>query len=107
MRSVRQQSATAVTKLGSVCAALIRRGKSPPSGAQHRGLAPWCRRDAADRVAKAASDVFAVVETGETEKFVAATAACTCRPTRFTRCDEPVHFLPGLQIRFDCSRVCH
>ena len=37
------------------------------SGAQHRGLAPsWCSHDAADRVAKAVSDGFALVEAGET-----------------------------------------
>ena len=44
--------------------------KSPSqSGAQHRGLAPrWSRHDAADRVAKLASDGFALVETGELKK---------------------------------------
>ena len=49
----------------------------PLSGAQHRGLAPsWCRHDAADRVAKAASGGFALVEASETVEFVAAAAAC-------------------------------
>ena len=64
-----KKAATVVTELGSVCAALTRRGKPPSlSGAQHRGLVPsWCRHDAADRVEKAASDGFSLVETGETE----------------------------------------
>ena len=45
-----------------------------PSGAQHRGLAPsWCRHDAADSVAKAASDGFALVEAeicGDLSSFI-------------------------------------
>ena len=63
-----------------------------PTVAQHRGLAPsWCRHDAADRVAKAASDGFVLVEVGETVDLIAATAACgrqpsARRPTRFTSC---------------------
>ena len=50
-----------------MCAALTRRGGSiPPVGGHYRGLAPsWCRHDATDRVAKAASDGFELVETGE------------------------------------------
>ena len=54
-----------------MCPALIRRRESsPPSGAQLRDRAPsWCRHDAADRVGKAASDGFALVETGETATF--------------------------------------
>ena len=92
--SERKKAATTVTKLGSVCAAHIRRRGPPPhpSRAQHRGLTPsWCRHDAADRVAKVASDGFALVEAGGTLEFVAATAACggqpsACRPTRFTSC---------------------
>ena len=74
----------------------------PQSGAQHRGLAPWCCRDVAD-VAKAASDGFALVETGQTAEFVAASAAC--RPTRFTRCSRrarPLSCLPSGTFR---SRV--
>ena len=49
-----------------LCApALIRRKESPPSsGAQHRGMASsCCRHGAADRVAKAATDGSALVET--------------------------------------------
>ena len=73
---------------------------SPP-GAQHRGLAPsWCHHGAADRVAKAACDGFALVETGETVEFVAATAACgrqppACRLTRFTSCSRRARPLPA------------
>ena len=67
------EGATTVTKLGSVCAALIRRRESfARRGAQRRGLAPsWCHHGATDRVGK-----LALVETGETVKLVAATAAC-------------------------------
>ena len=59
---------------------LVRRKESEPplptSGAQHRGMAPSrCRHDAADSVAKAASDSFALVETEVCWESVAAVRA--------------------------------
>ena len=83
--------------------------ESPPP------IETWCHRsapghDAADRVAKAASDGFVLVEVGEAVEFVAATAACggrpsACRPTRFTNYSKRTRPLSLLPSSTFCSNV--
>ena len=69
-------------------------------GAQHRGLAPsWYRHDAADRVAKAASDGFALVQTGELRNSLRQlSVARDNNPTSGSDArGKPVHVTPAVK----------